>query len=355
MSFLKSNKILYHLDRLKQWDDTGDTSAPINVKIDLTNVCQHNCPGCTGFGMIPISEVYGDRLKFDAIYKTLGELKEAGVKGVNFTGGGEPTLYKKFEQVIRRCDELELEVGLITNGGAFQILPMEDLLSMFLWVRISLDGFDTSSHKKTHGSKAKFDLTVKNMKDLSRIKREQNLDVTLGAAYLTNQFESLDRNCHKFVEIVKDCGFDYAQIRPSFGHFFDYESIKIEEWREIFKKLKGYREENFKVFFNELKYEKIFSGDTGRKYKSCHAQSFKSTAITATGDVYVCCSLSGVKDGYIGNIYKQTFSEIWNGEERKNMLKNLDVQKCPKLCIGDELNEYLEDYKKNQPLHKNFL
>jgi hypothetical protein len=42
MSFLKSNKVLYHLDRLQQWADTGDTTAPINVKIDLTNVCNHN-------------------------------------------------------------------------------------------------------------------------------------------------------------------------------------------------------------------------------------------------------------------------------------------------------------------------
>ena len=354
MSFLIPNKVLYHPKRLAQWLETGDT-IPINVKIDLTNVCNHNCPGCTGFGLIPISEVFGDKQDFDSLYKTMEQLKDFGVKGINFTGGGEPTLYKRFADITRHAYELGLEIGLISNGSFFQRLPMEEILEMFLWVRISLDGFDEESHKRTHGSKARFARTIENMNRLAKIKKEQNLDVTLGAAYLTNQFADLDRNCYKFVEIVKDTGFDYAQVRPSFGHFFDYDAIKIEEWKEMFKKLRSYETDSFKVFSNEKKYEKIFAGNTDRTYTSCHSQSFKSTAITATGDVYVCCTLSGIPSGYIGNINKQTFEEIWNGETRKKMLKNLDVSKCPKLCIGDELNEFLESYSKNEPMHKNFL
>ena len=283
------------------------------------------------------------------------QLRDFGVKGVNFTGGGEPTLYKRFADITRHAHELGLEIGLISNGSFFQRLPMEEILEMFLWIRISLDGFDSESHKRTHGSKAKFAQTIENMNRLAKIKKEQNLDVTLGAGYLTNQFADLDRNCYKFVEIVKSTGFDYAQVRPSFGHFFDYDAIKIDEWKEMFKTLRSYETDDFSVFSNEKKYEKIFAGDTNRTYTKCHAQSFKSTAITATGDVYVCCTLSGIPSGYIGNINKQTFEEIWRSDTRKNMLKNLDVSKCPKLCIGDELNEFLESYSKDEPMHKNFL
>ena len=148
---------------------------------------------------------------------------------------------------------------------------------------------------------------------------------------------------------------DYAQIRPSFGHFFDYNSLNIEDWKKIFVKLSSYRTENFCVYFNVKKYEKIFNKNTGRNYNACHAQSFKATAITATGDVYVCCSLSGVEDAKIGSIYHNTFSEIWGGENRKKIIKNINVKKCPELCIGDELNEFLENYKNNPPMHSNFL
>ena len=115
---------------------------------------------------------------------------------------------------------------------------MEKMLHKFLWIRVSLDSYDQESHSMTHGSKAKFQLTIDNMKNLASIKKSQGINVTLGAAFLTNQYHALDRKCHKFVELVKNSGFDYAQIRPSFGHFFDYDSIKQEEWSKIFQELK---------------------------------------------------------------------------------------------------------------------
>ena len=84
-------------------------------------------------------------------------------------------------------------------------------------------------------------------------------------------------------------------------------------------------------------------------------RSFKSTTITATGAVYICCSLTGRQEGFIGNIKTESFSEIWNGEKRKKILADLNVKLCPRLCVGDNLNEFLEDFKNNEPNHRNFL
>ena len=106
---------------------------------------------------------------------------------------------------------------------------------------------------------------------------------------------------------------------------------------------------------DEGKFNKIFSGKTGREYSTCHAQAFKSTSITALGGVYICCSLSGRKEGFIGNIKNQSFQDIWVGETRRNILRDLDVKKCPKLCVGDNLNEFLENFKQQKPSHANFL
>jgi len=193
------------------------------------------------------------------------------------------------------------------------------------------------------------------MRDLVRIKREKKLDVTLGAGYITNQYEDMDRQCWRFVELCKDIGMDYAQLRPSFGFFFDYKKITPAEWKEIFEDLRKYESENFKLIIDEGKFNKIFSGKTGREYSTCHAQAFKSTSITALGGVYICCSLSGRKEGFIGNIKNQSFQDIWVGETRRNILRDLDVKKCPKLCVGDNLNEFLENFKQQKPSHANFL
>jgi hypothetical protein len=135
---------------------------------------------------------------------------------------------------------------------------------------------------------------------------------------------------------------------------YDYKSVNPTELKEIFSRAKSYQSENFKVIIDEGKYDKILSGKgTCRSYNYCHAQSFKATTITATGDVYICCSLTGVKEGWLGNIKLKSFFDIWHGEYRKNVLKKLDVNKCPHLCVGDNLNEFLDKVKNTT--HPDFL
>ena len=191
-------------------------------------------------------------------------------------------------------------------------------------------------------------LLTENIQLLTEIKKRKQCDTTIGVGYITNQHADMDRNVDKFVQLCRDWGTDYAQLRPSFGFFFDYKSISPKEWKNIFTELKKYETEDFKVYIDEKKFEKIHSGDTKRSYSRCHAQSFKSTTICATGAIYICCSLSGRPEGYIGNVKHESFSEIWNGEKRREALKKLDVKKCPALCVGDNLNEFLENFKNNQ-------
>ena len=83
---------------MHEWMQTGDTKAPITVKIDLTNVCNHNCPGCIDADLIANDN---NELSLDLLKKLLQDMKQMGVKGINYTGGGEPTAHKKFADVIR--------------------------------------------------------------------------------------------------------------------------------------------------------------------------------------------------------------------------------------------------------------
>jgi len=351
MSFLNTNKVLNHPEKYTEWYNSNDTTGPITVKIDLTNVCNHDCPGCIDYELIHNDN---NSLSFNLFEDLLEGLKKCGVKGINYTGGGEPTTHKQFDKIIRLTHEKGFEIGLICNGSRFHKWPMEELLPMFKWVRVSLDAYSVETHKKTHGKTANFGLTIKNLKLLSRIKKNQNLEVTLGAGYITNQYPEMDRELFKFIKACKKCGLDYAQLRPSFGFLYDYESVNKKELESIFENAKSYEDENFKVIIDEGKYRKILAGEgTCRSYNKCHAQSFKSTTITATGDVYICCSLSGSKEGYIGNIKFKKFDEIWNCKTRKKVLEQLDVHKCPHLCVGDNLNEFLDKIKVVK--HNNFL
>ena len=61
------------------------------------------------------------------------------------------------------------------------------------------------------------------------------------------------------------------------------------------------------------------------------------------------------KRGLIGNIKSERFKDIWAGNQRKDTLNNLDVSKCPHLCVGDNLNEFLDEIRKRKVMHPNFL
>ena len=82
------------------------------------------------------------------------------------------------------------------------------------------------------------------------------------------------------------------------------------------------------------------------------------TYIDAGGDVWGCSIYLGNQDFLYGNIYKNTFQEIWKGEKRKRSLEfvneDLDICNCRVNCRMDEINRYLWELK-NPPAHANFI
>ena len=199
-NFLKSNKVLNHPEKYNQWYKNSDTLGPITIKIDLTNVCNHDCPGCIDYELIHNDN---NSLNFNLFETLLDALIACGVKGINYTGGGEPTTHKQFDKIIKLTHEKGFKIGLICNGSMFHRWPMEELLPMFEWIRISLDAYSVETHKKTHGKTANFARTVKNLKYLADIKKRNNLNVTLGAGYITNQYPEMDRELYKFIKVCK--------------------------------------------------------------------------------------------------------------------------------------------------------
>ena len=62
--------------------------------------------------------------------------KELGCKSVTITGGGEPTLYPKFEEMTENLHEMGIDVGLVTNGALLQRIS-DEVLSKMTWIRVS--------------------------------------------------------------------------------------------------------------------------------------------------------------------------------------------------------------------------
>ena len=114
-----------------------------NIYIYLTNNCNERCKHCYMYaGDIKIEEMPPDVWK-----RVLFEYKACGGEGVTFTGG-EVTVYKGFETVLRYAHELGLKVTILTNGILWGEQDIQRCTHYIDEVQISIDGYDRESYFK---------------------------------------------------------------------------------------------------------------------------------------------------------------------------------------------------------------
>jgi len=114
----------------------GNPNSVVSTHISPEGACNLKCPYC--------SVTYrknSSRIEFDVIKDYVTKLKSRGLKAVILTGGGEPTMYKHFNELIRWLKQQDLSVALITNGTNARLVN-EDVWGMFSWIRVSVNLFE---------------------------------------------------------------------------------------------------------------------------------------------------------------------------------------------------------------------
>lgn len=129
-------KFWRHKEQMESYKN-GSPNSVISTHISPEGACNLKCPYC--------SVTYRDthsRIEIDVIQDYVTKLKTRGLKAVILTGGGEPTLYKKFNELVQwlKYDQ-QLSVALITNGTNTQRIE-DKTWKAFSWVRVSINMFD---------------------------------------------------------------------------------------------------------------------------------------------------------------------------------------------------------------------
>ncbi len=343
-----SDKILKHLDRVNEWLGGGNPS-PITVELDMTNICNHRCPECSGWYFRNRTRDY---LPNGLAKNIIRQLAKAKVRGLIFTGGGEPLCNPYTPEVVSMAKGLGLDVGFITNGSLLNEKNIEILLKSCTWIRISLDAANKETFKKVHGMNGSmFNKIVDNIRLLVRLKSELDSSATIGVGYLT-----CDYTVSKMFEMVKfskDLGVNYLQFRPMQMHNngnFIYHKTDIN--KRIHKCL-GESTDKFNVVYSKHKYDMMGEENYGRNYDKCYGHQF-ATVISADGKMYVCCHTRGNEKYCIGDLRKNTFNEIWNSKIKKEVTENIDFEDCIPLCRDNTFNQILWNIKQPRE-HINFL
>lgn len=350
---IDSHKLLYHVSRVNDWLQ-GKVIYPIYMEISPSGACNHRCTFCALDFM-----GYQKRYLDTAILKErLTEMGQLGLRSVMYGGEGEPLLHEQIAEIICHTKKSGIDIALTTNAVLLKESLSEQMLAYLEWIKVSISAGTRDTYAKIHRTKAAdFDSAIKNLSHAAKIKRERGYKCTLGMQILL-----LPENKHEVVllaEIARDIGMDYLVVKPYSQHLLSktrkYGDIKYSDYVDISDALSKMNTQSFSVILRLNTMKKW--DETTRNYARCLALPFWSYLDTG-GNVWGCSAYLSDDRFLYGNIYENSFEQIWSGRKRRESLdwveKEMDAQQCRVNCRMDEINRYLWDLK-HPPEHVNFI
>ncbi len=293
---------------------------PVTCEIDLSNKCQLACKFCMYKKERKKANVH---LDWEIYHKLIIDLKRTGTKSVTFTGGGEPLMNPRAEEMVRHATETGLEMGMVTNGIRLNLLP-KTLLSQFKFIRVSLDAASDKTYEKIK-KQDYFQEVVDNLDWFVRLFKGK---VTIGISFVT-----CGENEHEVYEaekLARAIDVDYIQFKPAWTG------------QDIYKEggYKGDTDQQKVILMDRFK-----PGNT----LPCTIAALIGI-IGADGKVYFCCQHRGNPDYCFGDLRETAIHTIML--DRRKVVPNL--KECPQ-CRYMNYAKKFEEIPKFLIEHRHFL
>ena len=342
-------KILNHWETLnailKGWNP-----PPVSCEIDPSNLCNHDCIWCMYHNF---KEEKNLMIPTKIMFNLIHELAKGGVRSVTFTGGGEPLTNPATVKGLYKVREAGMEAGLVTNGGLMVPEVCKTVVETCKFLRISLDSATTKTHTSIHKpknlSKDNFDKIIENIKTLVDLRKRAKSDLTIGIAFLVHPLNYLE--IYEAANLAKTLGADYIQIRPV---FIPGKKLLIKIWdivKELMEKSMELIDDKFHVFPILHRFDEVAKVE--RTFAHCLGHALLGV-VGADSNVYLCCQLRGDPKFCFGSLEEKSFFEIWNSKKRQEIMKRINLEKCPP-CRYTKYNELLDYLDDDIRPHKNFL
>lgn len=342
MSYISPQKVFAHLDRLAAWN-RGETPAPVTVEIDLTNVCSLGCQSCHfahthvagpwAARPVPIPAGYDHTGKFASaalVRRALGEMAEAGVKGIVWSGGGEPTLHPRLTEIVAHAHALGLQQGMYTLGG--HITPQTAAWTKHLsWAVVSLDCADAESYAAEKGVPAsRFQAACDGIQSLALFCPVVGVSFLLHAGNWQRMAD--------MVALARNLGATYTTFRPTIQFASDQPSQITGDRTWIAEALPSlqwwHTQPNVEV--DPSRFEE-YRDWASHGYAACKGPRLV-TMVTPDGRVWVCPNRRGMAGSELGDLRRESFAEVWARHPRQWTVDS----GCRAMCRLHLVNRTLE-------------
>jgi radical SAM protein with 4Fe4S-binding SPASM domain len=250
---------------------------PLLVDLELSSLCNLNCPMCYTITKEFKEKVNAKLMDFSMFKRIIDEIG-GKVPAIRLSLRGEATLHKNFLECVSYAKSKGIkEISFLTNGGKLKPEFFKALIKAGAdWITISFDGLGETYNKIR--KPLKFEDMVENIKQMKVIKAE------MGVKKPVIKVQSVWPAIRNNVQLYYDTFAPHVDL-VAYNPLIDYLSKD-----------------------SNIQYEENFS---------C-PQFYQRIVVGADGRVMMC---SNDEENWhvIGDTNKQTIHEIWHGDELNKM------------------------------------
>jgi MoaA/NifB/PqqE/SkfB family radical SAM enzyme len=362
--------------------------GPRVIHIDLTNLCNNNCIGCwCRSPFLKDKEMPEWEKKISLSFETIkGIIDDAitlgGLRQIKLVGGGEPFMHPHLLEIIKyiknKDEKIEIDINtnftLVDKRVAQELIKLElDSLTVSIWAADAKTYCLTHPNKNentfyqikdvlkwlSHSKNGKPYVKIYNVIfNLNYLGIEEMIEFALEVGAEDIQFVPLDPIPQRTDSLLineeqrRILLENLQKLNRSFNHFnYLYEQdgrqITITGFHDFMRRLREL--DTNSGSYDREKVEKI----------PCYV-GWLFARIMTTGDVVPCCKGHRL---HLGNVYKKSFSDIWNSEEYEQFrfnAKNLPKTHPYFSRIGNEASSAIGCYNcdnlwQNEPMHREIL
>ncbi len=284
----------------------SDVSPPLALLAELTHRCPLACPYCSN--PLELERASGE-LDTEIWLRVLDEAAEIGVLQVHFSGG-EPTVRKDLERIVRGCSEAGIYTNLITSGVLLDETRIAALVEAGLeHVQLSFQDSEKAGGDRIGGYKGGH---IKKI-EVARLVRKAGLPLTLNMVVHRQNLHNLpdmidlavDLDAHR-VEIANVQYYGWAltnraALIPTRGQLEEATAV-VEAARE---RLKGVLVFDYVVPDYYARRPKSCMGGWGRQFLN----------VTPSGKVLPCHAAETIPGLEFDSVGDHGLQDIWEKSE----------------------------------------
>lgn len=373
-----TSKANYHLDKLKTLQE-GKSISPLTIQIDLEAYCNDNCRFCAyreelGYNDDMLSLLKIDKNKLGKAdrntFKPLGimnadsgipreiamsipeQMYYSDIPAIEITGGGEPTLYKYFDEFLTRLMQYDRQIGLVTNCSQLNDDRIEKITNYrnWIWLRTSFDASNPETHRLVHRTpNYDFNRRIDMLRTLikkNNLRPSKDMDkIEIGISFIINPDNSDDIEAS--AKLFRELGASHLRYSWQYDKSGNAELSlqQIEKIKSDLTRIKQeYTTDSFRIYTEINRIDTYNRPNTD--FDHCFMKDFV-WAIGADALVYPCCIMKYIPNWHFADLRKNTLKEM------VDMNRDIDVRKCHP-CWLRERNKSIAGAV-IKPKHENFI